>query len=215
VVKHTKRQGAGASRVHSDTRQRQEWAANAGRSPPPSPNAVRRENKKCYGTQLQANEAKYKARQDPHPTPMEIGTISRKKDPPNCRIQRPKLDRYVQYECCEGTARSEIRKLAAGRPARCSAWENGHLARANGATGGPYCSPALPSVCGRQFEPLAGRGGGFGGRSCTSAAALPSWRLGCFFKSSGEEKRAGPRPSGAPPEDVSGMAALRSLPPGR
>ena len=29
--------------------------------------------------------------------------------------------------------------------------ENGHLARANGATGGPYCSPALPSVCGRQF----------------------------------------------------------------
>jgi hypothetical protein len=29
-----------------------------------------------------------------------------KKDHPNCRIQRPKLDRYVQYECCEGTARS-------------------------------------------------------------------------------------------------------------
>ena len=27
--------------------------------------------------------------------------------------------------------------------------------------GGPYCSPALPSVCGRQFEPLAGQGGGF------------------------------------------------------
>jgi hypothetical protein len=34
--------------------------------------------------------------------------------------------------------------------------ENGHLPRANGATGGSYCSPALPSVCGRQFEPLAG-----------------------------------------------------------
>ena len=50
--------------------------------------------------------------------------------------------------------------------------ENGHLARANGATGGPYCSPALPSVCGRQFEPLAGRGGGFGARSCTSAAVV-------------------------------------------
>ena len=50
--------------------------------------------------------------------------------------------------------------------------ENGHLARANGATGGPYCSPALPSVCGRQFEPLAGRGGGFGARSCTGAAVV-------------------------------------------
>ena len=50
--------------------------------------------------------------------------------------------------------------------------ENGHLARANGATGGPYCSPALPSACGRQFEPLADRGGGFGARSCTSAAVV-------------------------------------------
>ena len=55
--------------------------------------------------------------------------------------------------------------------------ENGHLARANGATGGPYCSPALPSVCGRQFEPLAGRGGGFGARSCTSAAVVALWAL--------------------------------------
>ena len=55
--------------------------------------------------------------------------------------------------------------------------ENGHLARANGATGGPYCSPALPSVCGRQFEPLAGRGGGFGARSCTGAAVVALWAL--------------------------------------
>ena len=90
--------------------------------------------------------------------------------------------------------------------------ENGHLARANGATGGPYCSPALPSVCGRQFEPLAGRGGGFGARSCTGAAVVA---FGCFFKSSGGEKRAVPRPSGAAPEDMAGFAALRPLPPGR
>ena len=56
--------------------------------------------------------------------------------------------------------------------------ENGHLARANGATGGPYCSPALPSVCGRQFEPLAGRGGGFGARSCTGASVASVVALG-------------------------------------
>ena len=55
--------------------------------------------------------------------------------------------------------------------------ENGHLARANGATGGPYYSPALPSVYGRQFEPLVGRGGGFGARSCTSAAVVALWVL--------------------------------------
>ena len=41
--------------------------------------------------------------------------------------------------------------------------ENGHLARANGAIDGPYCSPTWPSVFGRRCEPLAGRGGGFGG----------------------------------------------------
>jgi hypothetical protein len=34
--------------------------------------------------------------------------------PPNGPIQRPKPVRYVQYECYEATARSEIRKLAAG-----------------------------------------------------------------------------------------------------
>jgi hypothetical protein len=41
--------------------------------------------------------------------------------------------------------------------------KNGHLARANGAIDGPYCSPTWPRVFGRRYEPLAGRGGGFGG----------------------------------------------------
>jgi hypothetical protein len=50
--------------------------------------------------------------------------------------------------------------------------ENGYLARANGAIDGPYCSPTWPSVFGRRCEPLAGRGGGFGGWSCTRAAAV-------------------------------------------
>jgi hypothetical protein len=36
---------------------------------------------------------------------------------PNSPIQR-----YVQYECYETTARSETRKLARVRPARCPAW---------------------------------------------------------------------------------------------
>jgi hypothetical protein len=36
--------------------------------------------------------------------------------------------------------------------------------------------------------------------------AVAPWRLGCFFKSSASEKRAVPRPSGAAPEDVVGMA---------
>jgi hypothetical protein len=65
--------------------------------------------------------------------------------------------------------------------------ENGHLARANGAIDGPCCSPTWPSVFGRRCEPLAGRGGGFGGWSCTSAHTR---RLGRFFHSSGLAKRA-------------------------
>jgi hypothetical protein len=40
--------------------------------------------------------------------------------------------------------------------------ENGHLARANGAIDGPYCSSTWPSACRRQCEPLVGRGGGGG-----------------------------------------------------
>jgi hypothetical protein len=53
--------------------------------------------------------------------------------------------------------------------------ENGHLARANGAIGGPYCSLTWPSVFGRRCEPLAGRGGGFGGWSCTTAPTRGAW----------------------------------------
>jgi hypothetical protein len=59
--------------------------------------------------------------------------------------------------------------------------ENGHLARANGAIGGPYCSPAWPSVCRRWCAPLVGRSGGYGGWGCASAATR-GW--GCFFNSS-------------------------------
>ena len=89
--------------------------------------------------------------------------------------------------------------------------ENGHLARANGAIDGPYCSPTWPSVFGRRCEPLAGRGGGFGGWSCTSAHRR---RVGRFFNSSALVKRAVPRPSGAAPEGLAGMAELSPLFPG-
>ena len=89
--------------------------------------------------------------------------------------------------------------------------ENGHLARANGAIDGPYCSPTWPSVFGRRCEPLAGRGGGFGGWSCTSAHTR---RVGRFFNSSALVKRAVPRPSGAAPEGLAGMAELAPLFPG-
>jgi hypothetical protein len=40
---------------------------------------------------------------------------------PNGPIQRLKPVRYAQYECYETTARSETRKLARVRPARCPA----------------------------------------------------------------------------------------------
>jgi hypothetical protein len=56
--------------------------------------------------------------------------------------------------------------------------ENGHLARANGAIDGPYCSPTWPSVFGRRCEPLAGRGDGFGGGAAHApahAACLEPW----------------------------------------
>jgi hypothetical protein len=85
--------------------------------------------------------------------------------------------------------------------------ENGHLARANGAIDGPYYSPTWPSVFGRRCEPLAGRGGGFGGRSCTSAHKR---RVGRFFNSSG----AVSRPSGPGPEGLAGVAKLAPLLPG-
>jgi hypothetical protein len=83
--------------------------------------------------------------------------------------------------------------------------ENGHLARANGAIDGPYCSPTWPSVFGRRCEPMAGRGGGLGGWSCTSARAHTR-RVGRFCNSSGLVKRAVPRPSGAAPEGLAGTA---------
>jgi hypothetical protein len=90
--------------------------------------------------------------------------------------------------------------------------ENGHLARANGAIGGPYCSPTWPSVFGRRCEPLAGRDGGFGGWICTIAHTR---RVGRFFNSSGLVKRAVPRPPSAPgAEGLAGMAELRPLFPG-
>jgi hypothetical protein len=88
--------------------------------------------------------------------------------------------------------------------------ENGHLARANGAIDGPYCSSTWPSVFGRRCEPLVGRGGGFGGWSCTSqrpqaargALLQIDWRLACVLK------RAVPRPSGAAPAGLARMALL-------
>jgi hypothetical protein len=78
---------------------------------------------------------------------------------PNGPIQRLEPVRLgmsnVQYGCYEATARSETRKLARVRPARCPAWrlenvalkvakvESGHLARANGAIDGPLLGPLL------------------------------------------------------------------------
>jgi hypothetical protein len=119
---------------------------------------------------------------------------------PNGPIQRPNPVRYVRYECYETTARSETRKLARVRDPRAAppgeyglkSGENGHLTRANWAIDGPYCSPTWPSVFGRRCEPLAGRGGGFGGWSCTSAHTR---RVGRFFHSGALGKRAVPRPS--------------------
>jgi hypothetical protein len=96
-------------------------------------------------------------------------TISRIMALPTTLPTQPKPVRYVQYECCKATARSETRKLARVGPARCPAWgiclESGdrdHLARANGAIGGPYCSLTWPSACRRQCERLIDRGGDFG-----------------------------------------------------
>jgi hypothetical protein len=91
--------------------------------------------------------------------------------------------------------------------------ENGHLARANGAIDGPYCSPTWPSVFGRRCEPLAdGRGGGFGGWSCTSAHRR---RVGRFFNSSALVKRAVPRPSRAAREGYARGCLVSSPVPGR
>jgi hypothetical protein len=55
--------------------------------------------------------------------------------------------------------------------------ENGHLARANGAIDGPYCSPTWSSVLGRRCEPLAAgwKGWWVWGRSCTRARTRGAW----------------------------------------
>jgi hypothetical protein len=92
--------------------------------------------------------------------------------------QTPLGVRCVQYGCYETTYNIQLRGLP--KPKH----ENWPVCdpRANGATDGPYCSPTWPSVFGRRCEPLAGRGGGFGGRSCTSAHTR---RVGRFFNSSG------------------------------
>jgi hypothetical protein len=67
-------------------------------------------------------------------------------------------------------------------------------------------------------QPPAGRGGGFGGWSCTSAGGATRGQRALlrFFNSSGEEKRAVPRPSrpGWPGRPGRGMAELRPLFPG-
>jgi hypothetical protein len=60
--------------------------------------------------------------------------------------------------------------------------EDRHLTRANGAIDGAYCSPTWPSVFGRRYEPLAGRGGGFGGGAAPRSAHMR--RVGRFFNSS-------------------------------
>jgi hypothetical protein len=59
-----------------------------------------------------------------------------------------------------------------------------------------------------------GRGGGFGGWSCTSATTRGQWALLRFFNSSDLVKRAVPRPSAPGAEGLAGMAELRPLFPG-
>jgi hypothetical protein len=95
--------------------------------------------------------------------------------------------------------------------------ENGHLARANGAIDGPYCSPTWPSVLlmscvfGRRCEPLAGRGGGFGG----GAAPAPTggaWGASSIRVSKKNARCPGLR--GLPTKAMRGMAELRPLSPG-
>jgi hypothetical protein len=89
--------------------------------------------------------------------------------------------------------------------------ENGHLARANGAIDGPYCSPTWPSVFDRRCEPLAGRGGGFGG----GAAPAPAHAArGALLQFEWLSKTRGAQALGSYPEGLAGMAELRVLVPG-
>jgi hypothetical protein len=79
--------------------------------------------------------------------------------------------------------------------------ENGHLARANGASDGPYCSPTWPSVFGRWCEPLAGRGGGFKVWGASSIR-VPKKNARC------------PGPGALRPGAMRGASGLRPLFPG-
>jgi hypothetical protein len=74
--------------------------------------------------------------------------------------------------------------------------------------------PAPGDTQGNASRQLAGAVVLGGGVSCTSAATRGQRALLRFFNSSGEEKRAVPRPSGGPPEGLAGMAELRPLFPG-
>jgi hypothetical protein len=69
--------------------------------------------------------------------------------------------------------------------------ENGHLARANGAIGGPCCSPTWPSVFGRRYESLAGRGGGFGG-GAAPAPTRGAWGTSSIRLAKKNARRPGP-----------------------
>jgi hypothetical protein len=91
--------------------------------------------------------------------------------------------------------------------------ENGHLARANGAIDGPYCSPTWPGVClesgvSRWLVGVVGLGVELSWWSCTSAHRR---RVGRFFDSSALVKRAVSRPSATVAEGLAGMAALAPL----
>jgi hypothetical protein len=92
--------------------------------------------------------------------------------------------------------------------------ENGHLARANGAIDGPYCSPTWPVVFEMRCEPLAGRGGGSGG-GAAGTSAQHTRRVGRFFHSSGLVKRAVPRPWGPGPGGYARGVWVSSPVPGR
>ena len=91
--------------------------------------------------------------------------------------------------------------------------ENGHLARANGAIDGPYCSPTWPNVFGRRCEPLAGRGGGFGAELLQRphAARGVLLQFECLRKTRGVQAV---RPSATVAEGLAGMAELGPLFPG-
>jgi hypothetical protein len=91
--------------------------------------------------------------------------------------------------------------------------KNGHLARANGAIDGPYCSPTWLSVFGRRcmsrwLVGVVGLGAEL--LQCPHAARGALLQSECLRR----EKRAVSRPSGAAPEGLAGVAKLAPLSPG-